>query len=95
MIIVTTGSITGKPIVRTLGFVRGNSVRTRHLDRDILALFKNLVGREVHEYAKLLAESREHALDRHSRRGATTGSQRHRWNSYSNFLCRVLMSRPT
>ena len=64
MIVVTTESIAGKSIVRTLGFVRGNTVRARHLGKDILALFRNLVGGEVHEYTKLLAESREHALDR-------------------------------
>lgn len=64
MIVVTTDSIEGKAIVRTLGFVRGNTVRARHVGRDILAVFRGFVGGEVHEYTKLLAESREHALDR-------------------------------
>ncbi len=64
MIVVNTFEIAGKRIVRTLGLVRGNTVRARHLGRDILAGFRNVVGGEVHEYTKLLAESRESALDR-------------------------------
>lgn len=64
MIVVTTFDIPGKRIVRTLGLVRGNTVRARHLGRDVLAFFRNLVGGEVHEYTKLLAECREQALDR-------------------------------
>jgi uncharacterized protein YbjQ (UPF0145 family) len=64
MIIVTSHEIAGKKIVRTLGVVRGNTVRARHLGRDLLAVFRNAVGGEIHEYTKLLAESRESALDR-------------------------------
>lgn len=64
MIVVTTEEIAGKRIVRTLGMVRGNTVRARHLGKDILALLRGMVGGEIHEYTKLLAESREHALDR-------------------------------
>ena len=47
-----------------LGFVRGNTIRARHVGRDILARLRNLVGGEIVEYTKLLAESREQALDR-------------------------------
>ena len=64
MIVVTTGEVAGKRIVRTLGLVRGNSVRARHIGRDIMAGLKGIVGGEVHEYTGLLAESREQALDR-------------------------------
>ncbi len=64
MIVTTTHEVVGKHTIRTLGLVRGNTVRARHLGRDILAFLRNLVGGEVHEYTKLLAESREHALDR-------------------------------
>ena len=64
MIVVTNFDIPGKRIVRTLGLVRGNTVRARNLGRDVLAFFRNVVGGEVHEYTKLLAECREHALDR-------------------------------
>jgi uncharacterized protein YbjQ (UPF0145 family) len=64
MIVVTSENIAGKKIVRTLGLVRGNTVRARHIGRDILAGLRNIVGGEVHEYAKLVAESREQSLDR-------------------------------
>ena len=64
MIITTTRDIAGKRIVRTLGMVRGNTVRARHIGRDIMAVFRNIVGGEVSEYTKLLAEAREQALDR-------------------------------
>jgi uncharacterized protein YbjQ (UPF0145 family) len=64
MIVVTTFEVPGKRIVRTVGLVRGNTVRARHLGRDLLAVFRNLVGGEVHEYTKLMAECREQALDR-------------------------------
>lgn len=64
MIIATDPEIRGKKIVRTIGLVRGSTVRARHLGRDILAGLRTLVGGEVSEYGKLLAESREQALDR-------------------------------
>ena len=64
MIVVTSETVTGKRIVKSLGLVRGNTVRARHIGKDILAALRNIVGGEVHEYAKLIAESREQALDR-------------------------------
>ena len=64
MIVSTTEDIAHKRIVRTLGLVRGNTVRTRHLGRDIAALLRNVVGGEVSEYTKLLGEAREQAIDR-------------------------------
>jgi uncharacterized protein YbjQ (UPF0145 family) len=66
MIITTTENIPGRRVVRTLGLVRGNTIRARHLGRDIMALLRNIVGGEIHDYTKLLAESREQALDRMS-----------------------------
>ena len=62
--IVTNPDMPGKRIVKTLGLVRGNTVRARHVGKDILAGLRSIVGGEIHEYAKLLAESREQALDR-------------------------------
>ena len=62
--LVTTPTLPGKTIVRTVGLVRGNTIRARHIGKDIMAGLRNLVGGEVTEYAKLLAESREQALDR-------------------------------
>jgi uncharacterized protein YbjQ (UPF0145 family) len=64
VIVTTTESVAGKRVVRTLGLVRGNTIRARHVGRDILAALRNLVGGEVAEYTKLLAEAREQALDR-------------------------------
>jgi uncharacterized protein YbjQ (UPF0145 family) len=64
MITTTTETIAGKKIIRTLGLVRGNTIRARHIGRDILAVLRNLVGGEIHDYTKLLAESREQAMDR-------------------------------
>ena len=64
MIVATADNIEGRVIVRTLGLVRGNSIRVRHVGKDIMAALRNLVGGEVSEYTKLLAESREQAIDR-------------------------------
>ena len=64
MTVVTTPNVPGKTVVRTLGLVRGNTIRARHVGKDIMAAMRNLVGGEVTEYAKLLAERREQALDR-------------------------------
>ena len=64
MIVVTSETVAGKRVVKSLGLVRGNTVRARHLGKDIMAALRNIVGGEVHEYAKLIAESREQALDR-------------------------------
>ena len=64
MILTTTESIQGKKIVRTLGLVRGNTIRARHIGHDIMAVLRNIVGGEIINYTKLLAESREQSLDR-------------------------------
>jgi uncharacterized protein YbjQ (UPF0145 family) len=64
MILTTTDDVPGKRIVDTLGLVRGSTVRGAHLGRDVLAKLKNLVGGEMLEYTKLMAEAREQALDR-------------------------------
>lgn len=64
MIVVTSSEIAGKRIVKTLGLVRGNTARARHVGRDLLAFLRNLVGGEVYEHTKMLAESREQSLDR-------------------------------
>ena len=64
MILVTTESVPGRQVVEVVGLVRGNTVRSRHIGRNIVAGLKHLVGGEVQEYTKLLAESREKAIDR-------------------------------
>ena len=74
MILATTHTIAGKRIVRTLGLVRGNTIRARHIGRDILAILRNIVGGEVSEYTKLLAEAREQALDRLTEQAESLGA---------------------
>jgi uncharacterized protein YbjQ (UPF0145 family) len=63
ILVVSSDHLPGYRITEVLGLVRGNTVRARHLGRDILALFRNIVGGEVLEYRKLMAESREQSLD--------------------------------
>jgi uncharacterized protein YbjQ (UPF0145 family) len=64
MMLVTSDVIPGMRIVKTIGLVRGNTVRARHVGRDFMAVLRNLVGGEVVDYTKLLAEAREQAVDR-------------------------------
>ena len=64
MIFITTEEVPGKKITESLGIARGSTVRARHLGRDIFAGLKNLVGGEISEYTKLLADAREEALNR-------------------------------
>jgi uncharacterized protein YbjQ (UPF0145 family) len=64
MIVTTTFEIPGYSAVRTYGLVRGNTIRTKHLGKDILAILRALVGGEIREYTKMMAQSREQALDR-------------------------------
>ena len=62
MIVVSTPSVEGKRTVEVMGLVQGNTVRTRHLGRDIMAGLRGLVGGEVGQYSRLLADAREEAL---------------------------------
>lgn len=64
MIIVTSDSIANHRVARTLGLVRGTSVRGRHFGKDLVAVMRRTVGGEIKEYTKILSETREQALDR-------------------------------
>jgi len=64
MLLTTQDNFSNYEIAKTLGIVRGNTVRARHAGKDILAGFRNIVGGEIGEYTKLLAESREQSIDR-------------------------------
>ena len=64
MIVTMADSVPGREVADVLGIVRGNVVRTRFFGRDIMAGLRNLVGGEVPEDTKLMAEAREQALDR-------------------------------
>lgn len=64
MILTSTDEIKGKKIVEVIGLVKGNTVRARHIGQDFMAFLRNVVGGEVRNYTKLIAESREQAIDR-------------------------------
>ena len=64
MIITTAEKIEGQNIVRTIGLVKGSTIRARHVGRDIMAGLRSLVGGEIIDYTKMMAEAREQALQR-------------------------------
>ncbi|MEM1263119.1 MAG: YbjQ family protein [Pseudomonadota bacterium] len=64
MLMTTQDRFEDREITATLGLVRGNTIRARHVGKDILAGLRSIVGGEIGEYTKMLAESREQALDR-------------------------------
>jgi len=64
MIVSPGATVAGYRVVKTLGLVKGNTIRARHMGKDILAGLKSLVGGEIEEYTKMMAESREQATDR-------------------------------
>ena len=64
MIVVNTEQVPGKRIVEIKGLVQGNTIRAKHLGKDIFAGLKNLVGGELHGYTELLTESRREAMTR-------------------------------
>ncbi|UCD37384.1 MAG: YbjQ family protein [Fidelibacterota bacterium] len=64
MLLTTQDSFEDHEIAQTFGLVRGNTIRARHLGKDVLAAFRGIVGGEVTEYTKMMAEAREQALDR-------------------------------
>ncbi len=64
MIITTTEQVEGKRIKKTIGMVRGSTIRARHLGKDIMAGLRGMVGGEITEYTKMMAEAREEAIQR-------------------------------
>lgn len=74
MIVTTTGTIPGRRVTKTLGLVRGNTIRARHLGKDITAIMRGIVGGEVFEYTKMMAEAREQAVDRMLEEARTLGA---------------------
>lgn len=64
MIITTTPGLPGREISESLGVVMGNTVRARHLGKDIMAGLKHLVGGEIVQYSTLMTEARQQALER-------------------------------
>ncbi len=64
MFLVTTNSIEGKPILETLGLARGNTIRARHIGRDIMAGLRTIVGGEIKDYTVMLDKARDQAVER-------------------------------
>lgn len=74
MIVTPSATIAGHRVTETLGLVRGNTIRARHLGRDITAAFKSMIGGEIEEYTKMMGEAREQALARMVAEAETLGA---------------------
>jgi uncharacterized protein YbjQ (UPF0145 family) len=74
MLIVNTETVPGHEITKILGLVQGNTIRAKHVGRDIAAGFKNLVGGELKGYTELLTEARRQAISRMSRQASELGA---------------------
>ena len=74
MIVSTMDFIVGKKILNDLGMVKGNTVRARHIGHDLIAWLRNIAGGEITDYTKMIAESREQALDRMIEEGEKLGA---------------------
>ena len=64
MIITTTEQVEGKKIKKTIGMVKGSTIRAKHIGKDIMAAFRGMAGGEISEYTKMMAEAREEAMNR-------------------------------
>jgi uncharacterized protein YbjQ (UPF0145 family) len=64
MILTTTDTVEGRAIAQTIGLVKGSTIRARHVGKDIVAGLRGVVGGEITEYTKMMAEAREEALSR-------------------------------
>ncbi len=64
MIITTSEQVEGRAITKTIGLVKGSTIRAKHLGKDIIAAFRGIAGGEITEYTRMMAESREQALQR-------------------------------
>jgi len=74
MIIVTTDFIPGKEIKEALGLTQGSTIQSKHLGKDIMASFKQLVGGELKAYSEMLQEAREIALERMTEHAKSQGA---------------------
>ena len=64
LLVSTTETVAGYEVAEVLGIARGNVIRAKHIGTDVIASLRNLVGGEVREYTKLMAEAREQSMDR-------------------------------
>jgi len=64
LIITTSNQVEGENIAKTIGLVKGSTIRARHVGRDLMAGLRGIVGGEITEYTKMMAEAREEAIQR-------------------------------
>lgn len=64
ILVTTQDEFADYQIIETIGMVKGNTIRARHIGKDIMAALRTIVGGEITEYTKMLAEAREQSLDR-------------------------------
>lgn len=74
MLISTTGQVAGKQIKETLGMVRGNTIRAKHIGKDIIAGLRTIIGGEIKEYTEAMNDAREQALSRMIAEAETLGA---------------------
>lgn len=74
MIITTSEDVSGKKVARTLGVVTGSTIRAKHLGKDIVAGFRNIVGGEIKEYTEMLIDARKEALNRMKQNATDMGA---------------------
>jgi uncharacterized protein YbjQ (UPF0145 family) len=74
MIITTSDHVEGKTVVKTIGLVKGNTIRARHVGQDFMAGLKKIVGGEISEYTEMMSEAREEAIKRMAEDAKTKGA---------------------
>jgi len=74
MLLATTEAIEGRRVSETLGLVRGNTIRARHVGRDIMAGLRTIVGGEIKDYTVMLDQARDQALQRMVKQAETLGA---------------------
>ena len=74
MILSTLEYVPGRTVARHLGVVQGSTVRAKHIGKDILAGFKNIVGGELKAYTDLLGQAREEAIQRMQQQAEAVGA---------------------
>ena len=74
MLLVTTEVVEGQKIDEVLGLVRGNTIRARHLGRDVMAGLRNVVGGEIKDYTRMLSQARDQAIERMVKEAENVGA---------------------
>lgn len=74
MLLVTTEVVEGRKIDEVLGLVRGNTIRARHLGRDVMAGLRNVVGGEIKDYTRMLSQARDQAIERMVKEAGNVGA---------------------